>query len=87
MTPIGRHVVVRLLPEPPRSTIIHMDHLTPDAMNRRATVVSVGSTCRNVKPGETVVVRLAVGVAIDADGGLYLVPEVACVATIPTVTV
>jgi hypothetical protein len=79
MTPIGQNVLVRLLPERPRSTILYTEGIAPDQITRRGVVEATGRLCRNVKPGDTVLVRTTLGVSI---GDLSLFPENACVATI-----
>lgn len=79
MVPLGKNVLVSLLPEPPRSAILITDGIAPERITRRATVKATGALVQHVSRGETVLVRTTLGVQC---GNYLLVPEEACVATI-----
>lgn len=79
MIPIGRHVIVTLLPEAPASTILYTEGLAPEKLTRRAVVKAVGSLCRHTVPQSVVIVRSNLGTQIGSD---LLLPESACLATV-----
>ena len=79
MRPIGRTVLVSMLPAPPKSTLIYTDGIGTDSITQRAKVVATGDKCQHVEVGDTVLVRTTLGVVV---GDLTLFPENACVARV-----
>lgn len=80
LTPLGRRVLLTLLPEPPKSTIILDPGLTPEGLTRRGTVLAVGEKCQYVAVGDTVIVRISTGKTV---GDQMVIEEQAILATIP----
>jgi hypothetical protein len=79
MKPIGRNVLVALLPPPPKSTILFTEGIGTGGITQRGIVKATGAKCQHVTVGDTVLVRTTLGVAI---GDLTLFPENACVARV-----
>ena len=59
LKPFGHHVVLSLLPEPPKSNRLIVQ--APVSLTRRAMVQAVGGLVQTVKVGETVLCRANMG--------------------------
>lgn len=77
-TPIGRTLLVRVLPAEGKSSIIEVVE-QDDRLTHRAVAEVLGPKCRFVEPGKTYLVRTSLGVPL---GDRLLVPEVACLARV-----
>lgn len=77
--PIGRRVLLALLPEPPKSSLLITEGIAPEGLTRRATVVAAGERCKYVTPGDVVVVRTTTGKTV---GDHLVIEEQACVAIV-----
>ena len=75
LIPLGDHVSVRLLPPPPVDSPIFY---TPNSLTERAEILAVGSTVKDLRPGQTVLCRPLHGMAV---GDLLLLPQSAILAT------
>ena len=79
LQPLGRRVLLDLLPEPPKSTLLITEGLTPEGLTRRARVVAAGERCKYVQVGDIVVVRTTTGKTV---GAQLVIEEQACLATL-----
>ena len=72
--PLGKFVVIRLLPEKPPSGAVQVVRLEkrPSGIGE---VLSVGPHVRDVKPGMTVLVSRLQGMVIEIGEPLLVVPE------------
>ena len=77
LKPFGHHVVLSLLPEPPKSERLIVQ--APASLTRRATVVSIGGLVQSVKVGETVLCRANMGSSW-GDDDTVVMPETAILA-------
>lgn len=62
LVPLRDYVLVRTLPDPPKSA--HLTVLSAPNTAQRATIEAVGPECQIVKPGETVLISRLIGQAV-----------------------
>lgn len=79
MTPLGRNVLLDLLPETPRSTLIYTEGLGAEGLVQRGVIRAVGPRCRYATVGQTVLCRITLGTKV---GDHLLLPETACLAEV-----
>lgn len=79
LMPIGRYVLLQMLPETPASPLL-VASLAPEGLTRRGTVLAVGGTCKYLRGGEAVIVRITTGKTIGTDQ--LVIHETACLATV-----
>lgn len=77
--PVGQYVAVTLLPDDPKSTILHV--ISSPEMTRKAVITAVGQGVPDLEPGQTVLCRPLHGHYIG--DLLLLLPHSAVLATIP----
>jgi hypothetical protein len=74
---VGQYVTVALLPDDPKSTILHV--MSGPDMTRKAVIEAVGQGVPDLQPGQTVLCRPLQGHYI---GDLLLLPHAAVIATV-----